>query len=243
MKKIISLIVIMGILLFVLTGCVNIEYDLTLKEDGSADIAFIYGFEKEMISEIETSSEELCEDIKTTATDAGYTVENYSDEKIEGIKATKHVDNASNISLFEIFDGINLEQSEEDKIKIEKKNLKTVFSQNGEIDLTTMDETSANMSTIVYKINLPVKAEKSNATETSEDGKTLTWKLKGGENNKIEFEAVKEDGKIIIIISIVLIIIIALIIIICIIKSRKKEENIETQDDDTDDSEENASVE
>ena len=38
-----------------------------------------------------------------------------------------------------------------------------------------------------YTVTLPAKAKTNNATEVSKDGKTLTWNLKYGEKNKVEY--------------------------------------------------------
>ena len=39
-----------------------------------------------------------------------------------------------------------------------------------------------------YKVTLPEKPISNNATSVSEDGKTLTWKMKIGEKNNIQYE-------------------------------------------------------
>ena len=55
MKKVLSLILIMILALIVLTGCVDVNYEVTLNKDGTADIAYIYGFEKASLEQLGTN--------------------------------------------------------------------------------------------------------------------------------------------------------------------------------------------
>ena len=52
MKKIVSLIIIMSLLLIALTGCVNIRYETTLNENGSADVIYSYGLKKDILEQL-----------------------------------------------------------------------------------------------------------------------------------------------------------------------------------------------
>lgn len=232
MKKVLKLFSIMAIMLILLTGCVNVNYEVTLNSDGTADIAYIYGFDKEYLEEMGASGKEMTGDMQENAELSNYKIEDYSDDKIEGFKATKHVTDLAEISLEEAFGEENVKDSEENKINIEKKGAKTVYSQNAQIDLTSMDSSMSSMVTMKYTINLPIKAGKNNASEVSKDGKTLTWNLKAGEINKIEFEAT-EQGTFAKVIKIVLIVvaviaviaIIAFVINLIIKKTKKKNED------------------
>lgn len=234
MKKVLSLATIIVMLLVLLTGCVNVNYEVTLNKDGTADVAYVYGFEKEFLKEMETTAEDMTNDMKESAETSDYTIEAYSDDKIEGFKAKKHVENLSEISLSEAFGEENVKVSEGNEIKIEKKGSKTVYSQNAEFDLSGIDESMASMVTMKYTINLPTKVGNNNASEVSNDGKTLTWNLKAGETNKIEFEAI-ESGSIVKMIVVALIAIIGVAIIVAvvmlIVKKSKKERNTEIEAD------------
>lgn len=221
MRKILSLISIMAILLIALTGCVSVNYEVTLNKDGTADVAYIYGFEKEMLEQLETSAEDMTSDMKENAEESEYEIEMYSDDKIEGFKAKKHIENLADISLEDIFGEENVKDSEENQIKIEKKGLKTMYSQKANIDLSSMDESTASIVEMKYVIKLPVKAGKNNASEVSEDGKTLTWNLKAGEINEINFEASESST----IICIILVIAVAVIVAIVLIFSKKSKKN------------------
>lgn len=240
MKKLLSLISVMAILLVALTGCVSVNYEVTLNEDGTADVAYIYGFEKEMLKQLETSAEDMTSDMKENAEESEYEIEVYSDDKIEGFKAKKHIENLSEISMEDAFGSENVKDSEENQIKIEKKAFKTVYSQKANIDLSVMDESTASMVTMKYVIKLPVKVGDNNASEVSKDGKTLTWNLKAGEVNEINFKASGNSSVVIIILIIAVAVIVAIALILIFSKKSQKNsknnieennENLEAEED------------
>ena len=235
MKKVLKIFVLLAVMLIILTGCVDVNYEVTINSDGTADVAYIYGFEKEYLEEMETTAEEMTQEMQQNAELSDYTVETYSNDEVEGFKATKHVTDLSQISLEEAFGSEYVSDSEENQIKVEKKGSKTVYSQKADIDLTSMDESMASMVTMKYTIKLPEKAGNNNASEVSKDGKTLIWNLKAGEINKIEFEAT-ESGAMDKIIRIVVIALVSLVgvavvvtVIIVIVKKVKNKNNNEVK--------------
>lgn len=209
MKKVLSLIAVMTILLVALTGCVSVNYEVTLNKDGTADVAYIYGFEKETLQQLGTSAEDMTSDMKENAETNAYEIETYSDDKIEGFKAKKHIENLSELSLEEAFGSENVKDSEENQIKIEKKGSKTVYSQNASIDLSGMDKNTASLVTMRYVIKLPVKA---------------------GETNEISFEAESNYLITIIIISIAILLVIIILIAVFLNKGKKNKKSTELVD-------------
>lgn len=208
MKKVLSLAIIMVMLLALLTGCVNVNYEVTLNKDGTADVAYIYGFDKTTLEQMGTTAEDMTSDMKQNAEASEYEIEAYLDDKIEGFKAKKHVENLADISLEEAFSSQYVTDSEENQFKVEKKGPKTIYSQNAKIDLTSMDSSMASMVTMKYTVNLPVKVGENNASEVSKDGKTLTWNLEAGKVNEISFKASSN-----VLVTVAIIIVVTLIII------------------------------
>lgn len=201
--KNIAIITILGIILFTLTGCANVNYDIKLNKDGSADISYVMGYDKSFLASmgVETTSvknDDSLNDMKKEAEENGYTIEDYEDETTFGFKASKHVNNIQ--EEFDL-DNITEDGKESNKIMYEKTVLKMKYSQDAKVDLTDMfEDNNAMLKAIVsqmkisYKITLPFKAGSNNATTVSEDGKTLEWNLKAGEVNEIEFEASQDYG-------------------------------------------------
>ena len=80
MKKVLALTAIVLVLLIALTGCVNVNYEVTLNKDGTADIAYVYGFEKESLQKLGSTSESMTNDMKQNAENGGYEIEPYTEE-------------------------------------------------------------------------------------------------------------------------------------------------------------------
>jgi len=195
MKKAISLMIFMILMLIVLTGCVNVDYTVKVNEDGSGDITYIYGIEKSMLESFQMSPEDLMSEMKNEVQNSDYMVETYETDTEIGFRASKYIKNvATDISLEEVFGKEYIKDSEQNRIQIEKTSLKTKYSQNVLIDLTSMKEMAHMGITMKYRITLPTKidAEDTNGI-ISKDGKTITWNLKVGEENDISFEVEKTN--------------------------------------------------
>lgn len=235
MKKVLSLAIVMILLIVMLTGCMDINYEVTINKDGTADISYVYGFEKSYLEQMETTGEEMTKEMQQSAEAEEYIIEAYSDDKVEGFRATKHIEDLSKISLEEAFGEENVKDSAENQIKVEKKGLKTVYSQKTDIDLTSMESSMAAYVNMKYTVKIPVKVGKNNADVVSEDGKTLTWNLKAGEIKNIQFEGTElgTTAKIIKTVIIVAIIIIAIILVTIIIKAIIKKAKNKNKEEET----------
>lgn len=189
MKKTIGLIIMLIVMLVSLTGCAQVNYEVEINKDGSGEITYVYGVSKEKIGNATDIVEQFVETMKEQAKEGGYTVEIYENDEISGFKANKYVtDLTTDFSLEEAFGEEYIKDTENNGIKIEKDTFTTKYSQSAELDLTNLSQEEKEL-TMTYQIKLPHKVKTTNADEISEDGKTLKWKLTGGEVNKIEFEA------------------------------------------------------
>lgn len=221
MKKAFSLIAIMSVILMTLTGCVDVNYEVTINKDGSADVSYLYGIKKEELEKTGKTSEEMTKEMKNNAEKSNYEIEIYSDDKIEGFKAKKHLEDVSKASLAEAFGTYYITDKEENQIKVEKNGIKVKYSQNAKIDLSNIESSKIAMK---YTVKIPAKVGKNNADEVSKDEKTLTWNLKAGEINEINFEATSNNiGIVIAILATILVIIVTVIVIIIVLKKVKKE--------------------
>lgn len=217
MKKTIGLVIILVVMLVALTGCAKVNYEIEVNEDGSGKISYLYGISKNKVGGVVDIVEQIAETMKEQAEESGYTVEPYEDDEISGFKANKYVQDLSkDFSLEEAFGKEYVKDTENNKINIEKGFFGTSYSQNAELDLTNLKDTGIEM---IYKIKIPTKVKTSNATEIADNGKTLTWELKSGEINKIEFVAEKINMMPVVIIAVV---VIAITIAIVVIILKKK---------------------
>ena len=221
--KSIILVVVSVFLLLGLTGCANINYEIKLEKDGSGEISYIMGYDKNFLNSMKVSFD----DMKEEATKEGYTIEEYEDNTTYGFRAYKHVANVQN--EFKVME----DSTESDAIHYEKSFLKTTFSQNASIDLKDLSGegqvedalTSAVMGQmkISYKLILPFAVGENNASSVSEDGKTIEWTLKAGQVNEINFVA--EQTNLVNIAIIAGAVILFLILILAITSHGKNKKN------------------
>lgn len=234
MKKILSLILVMILLLVTLTGCVNVEYAVKLNRDGSGDITYVYAISKQALDALQMTADELLDSSKQQVTDSQYTLENYETDEEIGFKATKHIGNVTTeLSLEEAFGEEYIKDSDSNGVNIEKKANKTIYSQNAVIDLTssTIEDLSYTGAKIKYSISSPgeINLEKTNGT-ISEDKKTVTWELKLKEKNEIKFEAIEKNNIWIwIVVGVIGALAIVGVIIFIILKSKSKKSKIESE--------------
>lgn len=218
MKKTIALIIMLLVILITFSGCAKVNYEVEINKDGSGKITYIYGISKEKLGGSTDLVEQFVETMKEQAEENDYKVEIYEDEKNSGFKASKHLENLSEeFSLEEAFGEEYVKDADNNKINLEKSLWKTKYSQNAELDLTNLKDTNIEMA---YKIKLPTKAKTNNATEVSENGKELTWNLKSGEINRVDFVA--EEINIMPTVSIVGVVIVAVTVTVIIILKKKQ---------------------
>ncbi len=230
--KSMMLMIVLAIAMFMLTGCANINYEIKLEKDGSGEISYIMGYDKNFLNSMEVSVEDLrgdnsFDEMRQEAQQEGYTIEEYEDSTTYGFKAYKHVENVQN--EFKVME----DSTGEDAIHFEKSFFKTSFSQNATLDLSDLSGegqaedalTSAIMGQmkISYKIVLPFAVGQNNASNVSEDGKTLEWTLKAGQTNEINFTA--EQSNMVNIAIIAGAVILVLILILAITSRGKNKKN------------------
>ncbi len=219
MKKTIGLVMALILVLISLTGCVNINYEVKVNKNGSGDISYIYGFSKETLNSLQMTAEDMVKSMKEQAEESKYTVETYEDDEIAGFKAQKHVDDlSSEMSMQEAFGEEYVKDKEGNGINIKKSLFTREYSQNVQIDLTSLSDLGDSVK-MTYKVTLPAKSKTNNATEVK--GKELTWKLKAGEVNQIEFTAIGINILPIIIIVLVILIVAGAVITFVILKKKK----------------------
>src|SRR5690554_2674608 len=100
MRRIISLLSVLLITVFLLSGCVEGKFHITLNNDGSADINYRLGFDNTMLGFMQTDQENPLEEMRREAEENGFKVRNYKENNMLGIVATKHVDSLDELPNF-----------------------------------------------------------------------------------------------------------------------------------------------
>ena len=78
--RIISIITMLIIALVTLTGCMNVNYEVKLNEDGSAEISYLLGYDKSFLSCFVGSAEDLKDDGTVASMQATVKYEGYASD-------------------------------------------------------------------------------------------------------------------------------------------------------------------
>lgn len=244
MKKTIFIIIVLNCILL-LTGCVKSETTMVINKDKSMDLSITYSVADYLLDlSDENSASEETTDIKEESETwknlekRGYLVEKYIEDEYSGFKAKKHIKNIDEISSednTQVIMSDFLEDDYKDDVyfKIEKGFFKNKYTANFIYDLKeeTQDEETTEEDidlsaytssiSIQYKVTLPIKAIKNNATVVSEDGLTYTWKAPYGEVTNINYTFEIPNTSSYVICAIATIIVIGSIVTIVLVKKKK----------------------
>lgn len=231
MKRIIGYVAIL-VMMICLTGCIQMDTSITIKRNGKMDVKLLYAMmDMSGSSEGETSSATLSDEQKKSYLDEGWEIEDYSSSGYTGFVIKKN-----DVDISDLNNTINkTSENINQKGKID-------FEQNGmKYDLKWQvfdDEAKANMAQTAsfikqyggymkVTLNLPVKADSSNATTVSNNGKTLEWDLLSlGEEGTIMASFSLINMPLIIILSVIaVVLLVALIVILVVVGKQKKKKN------------------
>jgi len=174
----------------VLTGCAQIDYQVTVNRDGSGKIVYTYVMDRTVLEQQQRDAEYIVSEMKDKAVAAGFTVEDYFSDRFEGFRATKEMDDITEVvSLANIFGEDNVRELADNNIVIERGMFLRTYSQQAVIDLSAIEVMAQYGGIVDYSITLPTRAGANNATTVSGNGRTLTWELVAGEENRVEFVA------------------------------------------------------
>lgn len=180
---------------FLLTGCIQANIHVTVNKDGSADLNYKVGIDKNLMDLGGGEVSDLFVETATEAQKEGYATSNYDDEKYVGIEMKKHITTLDELakenSMKEL---VGSDKSE--LIKVNETFFYTEYILDTGIDLSdafkdsglSAEEISAakmamDQMDFQFKLTLPEKTDTNNATTVSVDGKTLEWKLTGQDNS------------------------------------------------------------
>lgn len=228
--KHIKLSAIVIAMMFVLTGCVRMNLDINIKENGKVDANMLCAYVEDFASEADLPSDDEITEMESD----GWTYKPYSQDGYVGY--TVSISDVDMDQLLENSSGSNSALGlDNDEISLTKEDSKYVFDASllDEDDAYEMksyksyiDEYGGYMKVVLH---VPGKVINSNATSVSSDGKTLTWDLLAmnpGENIHAEFKA--ESSNIGLIFGIIAVLLVLLVILLFLKKrgNNKKEEGI-----------------
>lgn len=239
MKRTIKLLVpaFALILIFTLTGCIKMRTHVTFNKDGSSDVDFTIAAEK-MSLDLAIQSGLMADpfpDLKKEFQDSGFTVSDYTEGKLTGLRAITHVEDSNELikALTVLDEGENssgnMFSNLAGGLKVKKSWFSTKYTLDSTID-TSFDGMgdlgsimANNMVDFSIAVTLPVKPNSTNATTVSDDGRTLEWQIAMDTENHLTAEVTVPNVKNIAVTAGGLIV---LIIILILATRRKKPEPI-----------------
>lgn len=203
-----SMFVLLVMVSLLLTGCVKVNYSMSINKDKSMNLVIISAFDKSLTDS--TASMENSD--FSSLEDQGFYIEDYEEDNMKGYKFSKSFDNIDDISdEGEVISNLQFNNKDNNAIfQVKKGFLKNTYTAkfessssdnsedstnddlfDGDIseELGDLSEAGISGMDLKFVVNVPYKALSSNATETSNGGKTLTWDmLKLTDGNTIDFK-------------------------------------------------------
>jgi hypothetical protein len=213
--------------LFILCGCFSARIHLKVNMSGSAEMEVTMGAPKTLMSLGSTAA--MFDTIKEDLENDEFTIENFADDKQVGFTAVKKVSSIEDFSSLSLGDSLMI--SEEPIITVTKHPLSSTYRIETDLDLENIlgDKMDAltHLANIRFALTLPVSPAEHNADEVSENGKTLEWRLRTGEDNPIMVSATAPNLFLIIIIVLPALAIVAAAIFLLVRRQRRRKKSAE----------------
>ncbi len=204
MKKIKSVLLVL--LVIILCGCSTISTNMQVNKDKSMSVTYLITLDKEYLGN-KTFNELFSSKNINYLKNNGYTVTDYEDEDNFGYKVSANIKDIDTVSQTEnikinLYDLLYSDiQNELYIFSREEKVLKNKYTADFYVNLTDALTNNSNVLTDMvvppkvsyeFTLNLPEKSLSNNATDVSEDGKTLKWEfdniMSGTNNINFSFE-------------------------------------------------------
>lgn len=218
-------------IILLLTACAKGEAHVTVNTDGTADVKFNIQMNNQNLEII--GQPELIDKLKDTFIEQGFETESAVTDDTQGLTASKQIDMSSADQNPELPDSVTFNHDTDDKFFytthriVADADLMSAIPDNDWTDrLNSIPSFVRNLVfkevDLDFKLTLPIKPESSNANQTSEDYKTMTWNINPLSNNHLELTVNVPNIQNILMVSIALLAVIVIVIIILVRKRMKK---------------------
>lgn len=180
-----------------LNSCIEMRVLVQVHADGSADVEKRFGMSQE-IAKMSQGNTSNVRDSSNFAKE-GFAVRSYSEGGFTGVVGKLHLDQLGQLSQLLNFnsDSLKSKQGGSPALRVEKGWFINRYIMDSHLDLRaghgSTDPTmlSAMMSSarMEFSLELPSAPLHHNATQVSQDGKSLTWKFELGKDNLFQLEA------------------------------------------------------
>lgn len=145
MKKFRNLL-LMGIFLFLITGCVKYNVTMDIKKDKSMDFSIIYAMDKSMLGDEELLKDDNLKSVK----EKGFTVSEYSEDNMKGFTLSKKIKNIDEVSSdkdasYSLSGVVSDEDSKDEYLfKVKKGLLKNTYTAEFKFDSSDSSTTTSS---------------------------------------------------------------------------------------------------
>ena len=230
--RILSLTVVLVMAMVCFTGCIRFRTTMSIKNNGTADLALIYAYHKELMDDNLKSD---LNDIADAFEDDGWTAEDYKKGDYRGYQFT--MEKVKLRDFEEVFNSDAFEELGLGEFELTKEG--TTYTVNWDTNaLNEAEEEDLSYSDLSdyggfmeVVIQLPSPAKSENATDVSRDGSTLTWNLFEEDEVEVTFTLVN-TGLIIGIIAAAVVMLAAAaaaVIIIILVKKKRSSDGKDAQ--------------
>jgi len=171
-------------------SCSEINYELEINKDGSANLAYYLEFDKQLFDTYDEKYQSVIEKAQLTLEQNGFEVKKVEEQDSVKFETRIYINDIKKIDEFPtLIEPITYGQP---TVLHSKNLLYETYEFNGKIDLTTYsenkndlekDEFIADNLEINFKVKVPTSNVRSNADEV--DGEELKWKLKYNQENEV----------------------------------------------------------
>lgn len=256
MKRFGKILAVLVAAVVLLGGCtLKEEFKFKIKEDKNVELSLVMAYDKEMIdglismNDSDISKDDITDEMrwaylekqnKDQSETDGVKLEKYTQDGWYGYIVTKNIGSIDDLSTEDKnASRVSISADDLDKAKIFIKDgdkyKSNLFVDKNEDDFKQMDsyKSYGAVFNVTMTVDLPNKAISNNATEVTNDGKTLSWNLLETENIDFEFQF-KKGGvsktlvTIIAIVVVVIILLVAIVVVIIVaVSAGKKNKTVE----------------
>lgn len=218
------------ICMIILTGCIRFNTSITIKGNGKMDVNMLFAsMDTSSYSDGDSSSSGLTPEQKKQYQDDGWDVQDYSSAGYKGFTLSKKNVDLKDINATMKQTSENTNQSSNFSIKREGLKYVLKWQVYSDSDKGSMSQAAPYIKQasgyMKFTLNLPVKAISSNATNISNDGKTLEWDLLNlGESGSIEATYSLISIPLVIVLAVVAVLLIAAAVMVVILVIKKKKQ-------------------
>ncbi len=206
MERLFKILTIFLVVVFLCSCSVKNDNSITISKDGKVSYTILIGIDKQLIASLKNNNV-LYDDTNVNISD--YVSANIKDGYLDGFKKEKYSDNEYIGNKYTyIYDNIdNITSSIESKVYInddENTELlgKDLFSKNDDVysanlvySLLDKDDYNEVSFLNTFSVNLPRRNISNNADKVINNGKTLIWNIRNGEERNIKFSFKLNDNR------------------------------------------------